>query len=301
MKATKRTAAAPRRPSTTYTPAEQAALERIARPFNIGFDQEDLAELKAASTRNDWLVTISEAYLAHQGGRSTTSCYEQIMFNETIAGLGPAAQAGVPRCLQALADPSWAGHDLEFTSERVRESSILAALASGSTEQATAVMPALIAQLGRAKDTAEIDRRSVFFGRQLAKRPAGERPAIVVALRSHATSQQHSWSGEQLVAGRLLMLCGDDHPAARAWVDALVTGCLPPRRDVAWRRDDGSAQLLTWCESQVDQGRLDQIDERLTAAVTTLAFSGRLPGTNRDPAEQERASRLLGLIAARTT
>jgi hypothetical protein len=305
MKATKRTKSGPTRSSVSeVTPTERAALERIARPFNVGFDQEDLEELKAASTRSDWLATISDAYLSHQGGRTTTSCYEQILFNDTVAGLGPAAQAGVDRCLQALHDPSWTnGGDQEFTPERVRESAILAAVVSGSIDQATSVIPPLVATVGRSKDTADIERRSLFFARHLIKRPAGERPAFIAALRTHAEPDHSSgWSGEQLVAGRLLMTFGDEHPAARAWVDALVTGCLPPRRDLSVQRVDRSEHLLAWCEAQADQGHYDHFDKPLIAAVTALAFTGRLPGMSQDhPAHQERASRLMGLLATRTS
>lgn len=231
----------------------------------------------------------------------------------SIRDLGPSSQPLVDRLITHLNDHH--GTD---------EKGILgeAIIAAGTSQQIiTSVPPTLRSMYYHGSDNLLFEERAHLMGQKLQRRLtedlAPERHQVITALRaaeplnvSHLPSfcfeQSEGWTSHGSLMGMLLLGAEDDGPQAQRWAQAMAQGRRPPRDGCdtftsARIMAVNVPRLLTWLNSQVDNGRSGSLrqDPILYESVACMAIGGESPGKIRhalSPSQHDQACAIFSAL-----
>jgi hypothetical protein len=280
----------------SWSKPERHALNMVGDRDINGFSSRMIDQLVAVSSLPEWRCHLAERYLETHPVDDRSSLRQRTSFADTVAAFGPVAHAGVERCLpwietdpQAI-DP---GDGPDGTGLLLRSASIRAALASGDRHQVRIAVPVFCDAINPYGSHPALE--GAELAGHLQRFRGSDRRAVITALHEQIPDEiAQGLTARQAAIGRALMLLGDDHPTAHAWVRAQAVGCEPPRRDQTFLPPHRLNEVMGWCDAALTRGPIDQVT---TDAVMPLLMQAM---AEREPSLSARAGGIIGRLAART-
>ena len=268
------------RSQSTAVPVSQVNVRRYLTSSDkeTGIPNHDWSQLLVSTFDQRWRSELShEKVLAgYAEGVAAFGAYGQPLVNTCITRLQSAlVQRGNP-----------------MRSVNTGRALCTAIAVAGTQEQIQRALPSFAGTWTQATAACIVDSDAHHIGRHLAVRAVGiERTPLIHSMQALAPSPNQPWTQGELLASRLLVDVGDCHPSAVALVRGLAVNVMPPmvnqKQDIETRSfwEDGASRndsVITWCDQQVRQGRVQLIrnDDTLRDAVLATAISGSLPGTD---------------------